>query len=580
MDIPKIHPVTSLSSDLRAVLQGDTNKRLQSIIGANINTRFATSSSALADFRLAIADKDVQNDTAVLFDFRHLVPPTRYDSYSPLITKFIEHPCNLSEAENLLAPGLPRFFCFSSSTSGSPRKYFPRYYQSLQSRHITENIDAVGSIVSICYLGHRKFVELVSQSGEIVHKVPIAPSFPARSRTTMNWSPETDDTRMTLRVPGHTAPWATSLITNPRSFLLIHALFALADSNVEQIRTIFVPLFMDMIYRMQEEWDLLITCIRNGTIPDIEHIDHIRSHLQIHLYADPQRAEELQNIGPPFSCPSWAQRAWPKLSALVCICSGRFSIGLPKARTLLGPNITIHNPGYVSTEGLQGEALNFGDIDTFSFESKDVVEFLSITGERTHAHIVQAWDLQLGKQYQPVYTSRDGLWRYLIDDMVEFMGFDPRNGSPVFRHSARTGSEIQLPCGSVTEADLLSVVRAISSKDILEVDEFTATIDRRELPATVCFFFEVSGPLGPNSHLSRQKAFEALVATNSQLQSEFDQGQLRLPTIRIVRPGAFTEFRRWRGESKKVGLGQLKLPVVMMDPESLEWVAETVVTEL
>lgn len=522
----------------------------------------------------------MQNDTTVLFDFRHFVPLTCYESYSPLITKFIEHPCKLSEAENLLAPGLPHFFCVSSSTSGGPRKYFPRYIQSLQSRHITENFDAMGSIVTICYLGHRRSVELVSQSGETVHKIPIAPSFPARCRTTMNWSPETDDTRMTLRVAGHTAPWATGKIINPRSFLLIHALFALADSNVEQIRTIFIPLFMDMIHRIQEEWDLLIICIRNGTIPDIEHIDHIPSYLQIHLHADPQRAEELQSIGPPFSCSSWAQRTWPKLRALICICSGRFSIGLSKARTVLGPNITIHNPGYVTTEGLQGKALNFGDIDTFSFESKDVVEFLSTTGERTHAHIVQAWDLQLGKQYQPVYTSRDGLWRYLISDMVEFMGFDPRNGSPVFRHSARTDSEIHLPYGSVTEAGLLSVVRAISSKDIMEVDEFTATIDQRELPATVGFFFEISGPLGPNSHLSRQKAFEALVATNSELQSEFDKGRLRLPTIRIVRPRAFTEFRRWRGECKKVGLGQLKLPVVMLDLNSLEWIAETVVTEL
>lgn len=57
-------------------------------------------------------------------------------------------------------------------------------------------------------------------------------------------------------------------------------------------------------------------------------------------------------------------------------------------------------------------------------------------------------------------------------------------------------SEIHLPYGSVTEAGLLSVVRAISSKDIMEVDEFTATIDQRELPATVGFFFEISGPLG------------------------------------------------------------------------------------
>ena len=53
---------------------------------------------------------------------------------------------------------------------------------------------------------------------------------------------------------------------------------------MEQIRTIFIPLFMDMIHRIQEEWDLLIICIRNGTIPDIEHIDHIRNYLQVNFW--------------------------------------------------------------------------------------------------------------------------------------------------------------------------------------------------------------------------------------------------------------------------------------------------------
>ena len=47
------------------------------------------------------------------------------------------------------------------------------------------------------------------------------------------------------------------------------------------------------------------------------------------MHADPQRAEELSNIGPPFSSPAWASRVWPNLKTLMCICSGTFATSLP-----------------------------------------------------------------------------------------------------------------------------------------------------------------------------------------------------------------------------------------------------------
>lgn len=43
------------------------------------------------------------------------------------------------------------------------------------------------------------------------------------------------------------------------------------------------------------------------------------------------------------------------------------------------------------------------------------------------------WDLQQGKLYQPVYTCKDGLWRYIIDDTLQAVGFHPCNGSLVFK---------------------------------------------------------------------------------------------------------------------------------------------------
>ena len=32
---------------------------------------------------------------------------------------------------------------------------------------------------------------------------------------------------------------------------------------------------------MQEEWDMLLSSIRDGVIPDIDHIGHVRDYLQV-----------------------------------------------------------------------------------------------------------------------------------------------------------------------------------------------------------------------------------------------------------------------------------------------------------
>ena len=84
-------------------------------------------------------------------------------------------------------------------------------------------------------------------------------------------------------VPGQVSPWATGLIAYHRSFLLIHAVFALAEPNVTRLAVTFLTLFTDWMLYIQEEWDVLLASIRDGTILDIEHIEHVRDSLQVGL---------------------------------------------------------------------------------------------------------------------------------------------------------------------------------------------------------------------------------------------------------------------------------------------------------
>jgi len=292
MTISTIHPLSSLSPEDKILLRQGTDTRLREIICANIATRFA---SSLVDFRLAVANKDLKDDATILDDFRRLVPLTEYESYRPLLMKFKERPCKLSEVENLLAPGLPDFLCESSSTSGRERKIFPKHSQSLHHRAITDISDKVVDVYSITY---RDLLQVVTDSGEVVRTVPLAPSSTARWRTAMNWTIETDAARMGsigtcpvafnessctsfFLVPGRVAPWATGLIVHRQPFLFIHALFALADPHVDQFRVLYLSIFMDIVHVVQTEWEVLLSSIRDGTIPDIEHIDHVRVHLQV-----------------------------------------------------------------------------------------------------------------------------------------------------------------------------------------------------------------------------------------------------------------------------------------------------------
>ncbi|KAI5990146.1 GH3 auxin-responsive promoter [Pisolithus albus] len=527
MSLPTVYPLSTLSPELKAALQERTERCLRDIVGANITTHYGISVPSLSLFRQAIVGKDVKEDPTVVIDFRQTVPLTDYGCYSPFIAKFFCHPRRQSELENLLAPGLPNYIAKSSSTTGNRPKLLPKYprrWSATPSSFAKRlHLASSGKAVHMFSLALRGLLDIVGEDGEVMKKIPVCIGSCGGTRTVENWPVETDSTRMGTTIPGYVSPWATGLITHHQSFILIHALFALSDPTVERFLMTFITFFVDLIRYVHENWDLLITSIRDGTIPDIGHIEHVWTYLQANFRANPQRAEELQNIGPPLDRPGWAQRVWPNLKTV--------------ARSVLGPNVLIQNIGYGCTECSIGRMLNIGDTETFVLETGDHIEFLDTSRALVQENILQAWDLEPGKYYQPVVTTEDGLWRYVVDDVIQVTGFDPRNGSPVFKFYGRKNLAVRLWYAEVTEAHLVSVVRALSTEDIADVQEFTAVIDLREVPQTVGFFLEIVGDI------ARQKAFEALVRANEEHQRAFDAGRLRLPTIRIVKPGTFAEYR-------------------------------------
>ena len=86
--------------------------------------------------------------------------------------------------------------------------------------------------------------------------------------------------------------------------------------------------------------------------------------------------------------------------------------------------------------------------------------------------------------------------------------------------------------------------------------------------------------IGPNAHQAPQKLFDALVAANNGHQRALELGHIRIPTIRIVKPGTFAEYRQWKGENANIAPGQIKVPLILLNPAVQEWILERVVQEL
>ncbi|KAI6009424.1 hypothetical protein F5J12DRAFT_781967 [Pisolithus orientalis] len=399
-----VHLITALTPGLEAALKEDMNCCLRNLIAANIKTCYACSSSQLPDFFLAINDKDLQNDKSVLLDFHQLVPPTDYKSYCPYMIMFNSCPCKLSKVEDMLAPGLPLYISLSSTTSGKQCKQFAKYFMIPPSPNFLPFPVGVTSVVFM--FAYRDPVEVVTDSGEVVARIPICNRSTGIACTQNNWTIKTDGSCMASIIPGHTALWATGFIIHHWSFLLIHALFSLFSWT----------------------WATLISSIQNGTIPDLEQIDHVQPYLQQY------------------------------------ICHGT----------------------------TPGRTLNFKDTKTFVATMDELIEFLDVTQEPTQGQVLQVWDLQPGKFYQPVLMTHDGLWRYPIDDVIQVTGFNLHNRLPVFRYS-------------------------------------------RQKKNGSC----------PNVKSMRQKAFTALVATNDKHQIAFNTNEFGLPTIQIVKPGTLTDYWWW-----------------------------------
>ena len=77
-------------------------------------------------------------------------------------------------------------------------------------------------------------------------------------------------------------------------------------------------------------------------------------------------------------------------------------------------------------------------IEVSSGETQTVLSSVRIIQSRIFQFIISSqWELVVGRQYEPILTTRDGLWRYRIGDVLLVKGFAPEDGMPIVNYVGR-----------------------------------------------------------------------------------------------------------------------------------------------
>ncbi|KAL4073250.1 GH3 auxin-responsive promoter [Scleroderma yunnanense] len=332
-----------------------------------------------------------------------------------------------------------------------------------------------------------------------------------------------------------------------------------------------------MFLYMEEEWDILVTSIDSGELPDWTGIDHVREYLQPHFPSRPKRAAELRAIGKASQQPGWLAKVWPMLRGVSTIASGVFETAIPKIKHYFGPDVKLFSHGYFCSEAPVGFVYDPSDMNLFKLTSTEFFEFFDVDNEGTASDLIRPWQVNVGKLYEIVVTAHKGLWRYRIGDVIEIAGFDPNDGTPLVRFVERRNLVAWLAGAILTERHVTNAILAV--QDTLgSIGEFTTVIDDHS--ESIGYLVEIQGDLGPKVDEAPERLLVEFFRLNEEFRSAFDSKKMKPPTIRILKTGTFREYRRWKIEMTKTGSGQVKVPVVMRDSAAREWMLRWVEREL
>lgn len=346
----------------------------------------------------------------------------------------------------------------------------------------------------------------------------------------------------------------------------VTATFALADPWVGMIITANPSTLLQLMEIADESAELILKAIHDGDLSAFSECRQDLRHLSRCLRADPRRSAQLESILKthdsfrPTDC-------WQEMACLGVWSGGSAASYTPRLRELFG-DVPIRDHGLHASEGRMtipfedGTASGLLDIDAHFFEFIPYDE-----GSSRQPEILQAHELEEGREYFILLTTSSGFYRYNIRDVVRCTGFHGTTPRLRFMHK---GTGISSITGEkITESQVVAAVQTAVELSGIRIGHFTLTPEWGEPPGYRLYIESLDNR---NTHEEPWQQFAALVDQSlRQRNCEYDDkrstDRLRSVRSKVLSKETWTTFQKRRLARSGGSPEQYKHPFLMPDSE-------------
>lgn len=363
-------------------------------------------------------------------------------------------------------------------------------------------------------------------------------------------------------------PYAAMTVTDIEARIYACWRFALQARHVDFLGAPFPITLLLAADVLRRHADQLIRDLADGTLdPTLALGARARATLTRRLTADPVRARRLARAA-EVAGHLRPRDALPELRWLLVAHSATLRDHEPALRDVFGHDFFWGMP-YAAAEGLIGVPLFADSYQHVPAVRASFLEFLPEQPDGTFGGSPELLhELAAGARYEVVLTTRSGLHRYRLGDVVEVGG--EYLGVLTLTVVGRAGGVLSIAGEKSTEAQLVAAVTALGEHLGHDLEDFLMTGDSYAFPPRYVLWCasrcELQRPADAEAVLDAQ-----LRAANPHYDRVRAAGLLAAPEIRRVGPGALAEVRQpsaanaqpktthsWAGDDHDEMLGRLR----------------------
>ncbi len=497
-------------------------------------------------------DHDFDNIKSIK-DFQNKVPVQTYDTLKPYIDK------HLYGGRDALVKGKPISYATTSGTTGEP-KYIPITEKASELSH-----KAVARLWAYQLYKDRpagydgKILTIVSPAEE--GKAPDGTPFGSTSGQFAKGMNKVVQKKYAI-------PYDIFTIDHYDSRYYCILRMAI-EENVTFLSTAN-PSTLNLLAKKSDEWkETLIEDIRSGTLKrDLTISYDLRKALELKLRPNPQLADKLEKL--------WKSdkelklrpsHFWPELSIIGCWTGGNSQTFLKELNHSYG-DVLIRDLGYLASE-IRGSIPLASDSNAGVLTlHQNFFEFVHVDDiDSETPQFLTCNQVEVGQRYYVFITTKAGLYRYNINDIIEVKTF--YNSAPAITFVQKGKGVTSITGEKLYEEQLMEAINRASAKDNIEVVFFMALArvdqSRYEL---YCEFKEA------NLSAELKKRFITHVENELQtinMEYQAKRKSLRLSPIEllVLDSGAFEAFKRMR-IAEGVREAQFKTEPLTQDPKKVE----------